>query len=165
MRTWNMSTCVCTFQPSCACRLGSGEFLSTHGGPLSARWMVSASVREVTAGWPGLSWPWVWILSSDSSWQLPMGAASTAPPTHELASWKLLVYWEINDVSQHALMKCKWYEPHPGEMRPELISDLKEVAADDWIIRPFHFLQKKSLIAAPLQSEIWQQIMLQLEKL
>lgn len=25
-------------------------------------------------------------------------------------------------------MKCKWYEPHPGEMTPELISAPKEVA-------------------------------------
>lgn len=42
------------------------SFSPTRGGPLSARWMVSASVSEVTAGWPGLSWPRVWILSSDS---------------------------------------------------------------------------------------------------
>lgn len=70
---------------------GSGEVLSTHGGPLSARWMVSASVREVTAGRPGLSWPRVWILSSDSSWQLLMGDTSSAPPLTPTHPWACIM--------------------------------------------------------------------------
>lgn len=77
--------CIPAFM--CVYSLGADRFLHAHGGPLSARWMVSAGVREVTAGWPGLSWLRVWILSSDSYWQLPMGDKSTAaPPTPPLMS-------------------------------------------------------------------------------
>lgn len=69
-------------------------------------WWASLSqmdgLSQCQRGDSWLAWPLlakIWILSSDSSWQLLMGDTSTTPPTHELASWKLLVNWGINDVS------------------------------------------------------------------
>lgn len=138
VRTWNVSGSVYTFLPSCAYSLVSGKFsppmvgLSQPDGwsqPVSERWQLAglASPGHGSGSCP---------LTAPDGWHVYNS------PTHELASWKLLVYRKINDVSQHVLMKCKLYEPHPSEMTPELISVLKEAAtlSPDWIFRPFQWL-------------------------
>lgn len=102
------------------------SFSLTRGGPLSARWMVSASVGEVTAVGLGPFEPRVWILSGDSFWQLLMGDTSTSPPSRPWACiMETPASRKINDVAQWALMKCKWCEPHPGGKTPELRSAMK----------------------------------------
>lgn len=79
--TLNMAACVCVH--SCLrVSLGSGMFLCACGGPLSARWMVSASVSKVTAGWPALCWLRVWILSFDSSWWVFHSPSPTRKSLH-----------------------------------------------------------------------------------
>lgn len=96
----------CAFLPSRTCRRWVWQVpLSTHGGPLQTRWMVSASVRGATAGRPrpllatALD-PVLWqLLTAPDGWQdhpLPS-------PTHKLASWKLQVWWGINVMSHSAL--------------------------------------------------------------
>lgn len=123
----NMSACVNTFLPSC---VQSGIWrVSLHPWWASLSQMDGLSQCQRGDSW--LAWPLLAMALDPVLWQLltaPDGWHVYSFPTHELASWKLLVCREINDASQHVLMKCKLYEPHPVEMTPELISALKEAA-------------------------------------
>ena len=86
---YSVCVCVCVFVFVCVWGWGTAVFLCARREPLTARWMGSPCVREVIAAWPGLCWPVVWILSSDSPSQAVtapltepyVGYASSLPPS------------------------------------------------------------------------------------
>lgn len=81
---------VCPHRPGASRRWLGQVPLSTHGGPLQTRWMVSARVRGATAGRPR---PLLATALDPVLGQLPTGDRTTLPPspTPPLASWKLQV--------------------------------------------------------------------------
>lgn len=97
-------------------------------------WWASLSqmdgLSQCQRGDSWLAWPLLAQGLVPVLWQLltaPDGWHVSCSPHPWACIMETLVCWEINDVSQCALMKCKLYQAHPGEMTPELISVLQEV--------------------------------------
>lgn len=127
------SVCVCAFLRPCARRPGLWRV------PLHPWWASLSQMDGLSQCQRGDSWPaWpllaegldpvLWqLLTAPDGWHVLCSPPNSHPPM-SLHHGNSCFLREINDVSQRALMKCKWYEPHPGEMTPELISAPKEVA-------------------------------------